>query len=223
MNTAYENICELFQLSEPSPLPAEEIEKLRKQFGAIPKALEKYYHLCGGCEEMNATQDYLVTPDGRYGNYFLKNFNYPEYCVFYVENQCCSEWAVKKSDLNQENPSVYETHNGKDWIKTKSSVSQFLISEAYMQAVFSKEYSNEEFYEITAEQVQILAEKFPHAEADSDLYMGVQFFQPYPDTVIMILYNDDIYFNLLYSSDTEEHFEQIDSIISEILGFEQED
>ena len=224
MNDNYQNIRELFHLDAPCPLPEEDIEQIRKQFGAIPKALETYYHLCGGCPEMNSTQDFLLTPNGRYGNYHLKEFGYPEYCVFYVENQCVSEWAVKKSDLNQENPPVYETYdNGETWHKTCDSVSDFLISEAYMQSAFSKEYSNEEFYEITNEQIQILAEKFPRADADSDLYHGVQFFQPYPDTVIMILYNDETYSDLLYSSDSEEHFEEIDSMISEILGFAPEE
>ncbi len=223
MNDNYQNICELFHLDVPSPLPDEQTEQIRKHFGAIPKALESYYRLCGGCEEMNATQDFLVTPDGRYGHYQLEKFNCPDYCVFYVENQCCSEWAVKKSDLNQDNPPVYVTHNEKEWFKVCDTVSQFLISQAYMQAVFSKEYSNEEFYEITKEQVRLLAENFTHADADSDLYLGVQFFQPYPDTVIMVLYNTEENFNLLYSSDSEEHFEEIDSIISEILGFETDE
>ena len=224
MNDNYQNIRELFHLDVPCPLPDEQIEQIRKQLGAIPKTLEDYYRLCGGCPEMNGTQDFLLTPNGRYGYYHLEKFNYPDYCVFYVENQCAAEWAFKKSDRNQENPPVYETYDsGETWKKTADSVSQFLISEAYMQAVFSKEYTNEEFYPVTPEQIQILAGKFPRADADSDLYLGVQFFQPYPDTVIMILYNDETYSDLLYSSDSEEHFEKIDSMISEILGFEQED
>ncbi len=230
MNYAYQNIRELFHLTEPSPLPEHQIEQIREHFGAIPKALEDYYRLCGGCAEMNSTQDSLLTPDGKYHGMrkktknFMQNWNYPDYCVFYVENQCASEWAFKKSDRNEENPPVYETYDsGETWKKTADSVSQFLTSEAYMQAVFSKEYTTEEFYPITPEQIQLLAGKFPRADAGSDLYLGVQFFQPYPDTVIMILYNDETYSDLLYSSDSEEHFEEIDSIISEILGFEQEE
>ncbi len=224
MNDNYQNIRELFHLNAPCPLPDDQIEKIRKQFGAIPKALEDYYRLCGGCEEMNSTQDFLLTPDGRYGHYQLEKFSYPEYCVFYAENQCVSEWAVKKSDLNQENPPVYTTYdNAETWLKTGDSVSQFLTSEAYMQAVLLKEYSNEEFYEILPEQISVLAEKFPRANADSNLYGGVQFFQPYPDTVIMVLYNTDEDFSLLYSSDSEEHFEEIDSTIAEILGLETDE
>jgi len=224
MQYEYKNIRELFHLDQPSPLPDEQIEQIRKQFGSIPEALENYYRLCGGCTEMNGTQDFLVTPDGRYGHYFLEKFGYPDYCVFYVENQCVSEWAIKKADLNQENPPVYESYdNGETWLKTTDSVSQFLISEAYMQAVFSYEYSSEEFYEITPEQIQILAEKFPRTDADSDLYHGVQFFQPYPDAIIMILYNNGEVFDLLYSSESEEHFEELDQMISEILELETEE
>ena len=224
MQYEYKNIRELFHLDQPSPLPDEQIKQIRMHFGSIPEALENYYRLCGGCTEMNGTQDFLVTPDGRYGHYFLEKFSCSDYCVYYTENQCVSEWAFKKSDSNQENPPVYESYdNGETWLKTTDSVSQFLISQAYMQAVFSYEYSSEEFYEITPEQIQILAEKFPRTEADSDLYHGVQFFQPYPDTIIMILYNNQEYSDLIYSSESEEHFEEIDQIISEILDFEQEE
>ncbi|MBR1555294.1 MAG: SMI1/KNR4 family protein [Oscillospiraceae bacterium] len=219
MNDNYQNIRELFHLDAPCPLPEEDIEQIRKQFGAIPKALEDYYRLCGGCAEMNATQDFLVTPDGRYGNYHLNLFSYPDYCVFYAENQCVAEWAIKKSDLNQENPPVYETYDdGRTWHQICDSVSDFLISEAYMQSALSKEYSSEEFYQMTPEQFQILSEKFPCA----GIYETMQFLQPYQDTVLMISKFKEN-FSLLYSSDSEEHFEEIDGIISEILGFESDE
>ena len=71
---------------------------------------------------------------------------------------------------------------------------------------------------MTPEQFQILSEKFPCA----GIYETTQFLQPYQDTVLMISKFKEN-FSLLYSSDSEEHFEEIDSIISEILGFEQEE
>lgn len=213
MKYDYTKIRELFHISEPEPLPEEQITEINDYFGAIPKALEDYYRLCGGCKDMNSAQDFLLTPDGRYGHNLLKNWNCSEYCVFYTENQCACDWAVKKSDLNKENPPVYESYDEETWYKSADSVSQFLISHAYFHAAFSFEYSNEEFYEADKKQAEEIEKKFPSANADSELY---KFFQPYPDTVIALIYNDDS-FLVIYSSENEEHFNETDDIICEIL------
>ena len=229
MQFQYQEILNLFQLKEPAPLPKEEIEKIRQHFGTIPEALEAYYQLCGGCEDMNAAQDFLLTPDGRYGDYHLEWFDFPEYYGFYTENQCVCVWALKKSDLNQKNPPVYETcqvlneegqpnPDSSIWYKVSDSVSEFLISHAYFHAVFSMPYSIEGFYEANAEQVRKIAEKFPHVDADADfiLFGEMQFFQPYADTVIDVQQEED-YFLIIYSSWSETHFEEIDNIMSEIF------
>ena len=217
----YKDICELFHLTEPNPLPEKQIQEIQEYFGAIPKALLEYYRLCGGCRDMNASQDFLLTPDGRYGHYRMKNFDNKNYCTFYVENQCVSSWAIKKEDLIKENPPVYETLDDENWHKLCDSVSEFLISQAYMQRTFSFAYSTEEFFYLTQEQLQILAENFPHVNADSDLYMGVKFFQPYKDTLLMILKDDEEIFMGLCSSENEQHFETVMNKIDKILDFEQ--
>ena len=218
----YQNICELFQLTRPEPLPEEQIQQIQALFGTIPEALLAYYRLCGGCQSMNATQDALLTPDGRYLHYRIQNFKYEEYCAFYVENQCCFIWAIKKEDLTKSNPPVYETQDDENWYQVCSSVSEFLISQAYVQRTFSFTYSCEEFYMITQEQADLLAEKFPPADADSELYTGVKFFQPYEDALIMLI-KDDEEFSCLWSSEAEQHFEKMTEQICEILGFESEE
>ena len=217
----YKDICELFHLTEPNPLPEKQIQEIQEYFGSIPKALLEYYKLCGGCRDMNASQNFLLTPDGRYGHYRMKTFENKNYCTFYVENQCVSSWAIKKEDLTEENPSVYETLDDKNRYKLCDSVSEFLISQAYMQRTFSFAYSTEEFFDLTQEQVQILAENFSHVNADSDLYTGVQFFQPYKDTLIMILKDNEEFFTGLCASENEQHFETVMNQIDKILDFEQ--
>lgn len=101
----YEEICRLFDLYAPVPLPEEQIIEIRKYFGKIPKALENYYRICGGCEVINSAQDYLLTADGRYC-YKLQNWNYTDYSVFYVENQCVSEWAKKYTGRKYSNSEI---------------------------------------------------------------------------------------------------------------------
>ena len=223
MNYDYRNILELFGIESPVPLPDEQIEKIRESFGAVPKALEDYYRACGGCEDINSAQDCLVTPDGIY-HYRTENFNYDDYCVFYAENQCVSEWAVKKSDLSLENPPVYETYDGGEtWIKTDDTLYQSLVAHAYLQCAFSLEYSSEEFYEADGEQTERIAGEFPRIDADSSLYMGVKFFKPFEDTIIAVIYNSDDCFDVICSSRSEQHFIETDNALCRILGIEQED
>ena len=218
MNFKYKNIRALFHLDEPAPLPDEQIQKIRESFGSIPKSLEAYYQLCGDCEEMNSTQDFLLVPDNRYAYHFDK-FNYPDYCVFYVENQCVSEWAFKKSDANQDDPPVYATYDdGKTWHKTCDSVAQFLTAQAYLQRVFSYPYGFEDFLEADTDQTSEILDKFPPAISDSTLYNGMWFLQPYPDTIIAVMHNHEGIFDVFYSSESERHFEEIDALLSELLN-----
>ena len=220
MNEIYKDICSLFKLNEPAPLTDAEIADIRAYFGGIPGSLETYYKLCGGCENMNSAQDYLLTADNRYG-YDLKNWLFDDYCVFYVENQCVSVWAFRKSDIDKYDPPVYESSdNGENWFKTCERLSQFLISHAYLHAVFSFEYSSEEFLEADSSQVKKIEESFPHANADSALFTGVKFYQPYPDTVIVVMNNDEVYSMVMLSSENEDHFDETADILYDILGLE---
>ncbi|MBR1824093.1 MAG: hypothetical protein IJ779_07660 [Ruminococcus sp.] len=222
MEKIYSDIQALFGLDEPCPLTDKQIADIREHFGGLPKTLETYYQLCGGCEPMNSAQDFLLTADKQYGNYDLKRWNYDDYCVFYVENQCVSVWAFKKSDIDKDDPPVYETYDdGKTWYETCGKMSKFLISHAYLHAVFSFEVCDEDFFEADEEQVQEIAEKFPHANADSQLYTGVQFYQPYPDTVISVMKNGEDGYQVMFASQDEEHYDEIADILYDIFGYEE--
>ncbi|MGX8774282.1 MAG: hypothetical protein ACSW8G_04405 [Bacillota bacterium] len=213
MESMYKDICDLFELDGAEPLTDRQIEDIREYFGGLPKALESYYRTCGGCREMNASQDFLLTADGTY-QYKLKTWDYDDYCVFYVENQCVSVWAFRKADVHKDDPPVFETYDdGKTWFETCDRVSRFLVSHAYLHAAFSFEVSSGEFIEVDGAQAQMIAERFPHADADSGLYSGVRFYRPYPDTVVALMKNGDDGFIALVSSRDEEHFDETDDII----------
>lgn len=220
MDNIYSDIQKLFGLDEPCPLLDKEISDIREHFGGLPKALETYYQLCGGCEDMNSAQDFLLTADKKY-HYDLKKWNYSDYCVFYAENQCVSVWAFKRSDIDKDDPPVYETYDdGQTWYETCDKLSKFLISHAYLHAVFSFEATAEEFFEADEDQVQAIAERFPHADADSALYTGVQFYQPYTDTVIAVMKNGEDGYQVIFSSQDDDHYDETADIIWDILGLE---
>lgn len=66
-------------------------------------------------------------------------------------------------------------------------------------------------------QVDEISKKFYHIDADSLIYNGVRFFQSYPDTIIAVINNNDEFFDIFYSSRSEQHFSEIDNIICEIM------
>ena len=170
---------------------------------------------------MNSAQDFLMTADKMYGHADLKKCKYDDYCVFFIENQGVSEWAFKKSDIDKDDPPVYETYDGSEWFETCDKMSKFLISHAYFHAVLSFECTDEDFFEADEEQVQEIAERFPHADADSGLYTGVQFYQPYPDTVISVMKDGEGGYQVMFASKDEEHFEETVDFLYELFGVEE--
>ena len=221
MENLYNDICKLYSLEEAESLTEEQIADIKAHFGGLPKALESYYRTCGGCEEMNSAQDFLLTADSTY-HYDLKKWNYNDYCVFYVENQCVSVWAFKKSDIDKDDPPVYETYDdGKTWFETCDKLSKFLISHAYLHAVFSFEVCDEDFLEANEEQIQAIAEEYHHADADSALFTGVQFYLPYPDTVIAVLNNGEEGYQIMFASKDGEHYEETADFLYDMLGYEE--
>jgi len=221
MEERYLELCKLFGLDAASPLSDKQIEEIREYFGGLPKALESYYRICGGCSGMNSAQDFLLTADKTY-HYDLKKWECGDYCVFYVENQCVSVWAFKKSDIDKDDPPVYETYdNGKTWFETCDRLSQYLISHAYLNAVFSFEYSDEDVIEADESHAKAIAEEFPHVDADSGLYTGVKFYQPFDDTVIAVMNNGEEGYQVFFASRDEDHLEETADILYPLCGYEE--
>ena len=219
MNELYSDIMKLHGLSEPMPLEDDQIEGVRKFFGAIPKSLETYYRLCGGCETMNSTQDILLTPDGRYGS-DLENWDTDDYFIFYAENQCVSIWGFRAEDAEKDDPEVFEFPDMETPEPLNITLSHFLRSEAFMQAAFSFEETSEEFFNVTPEQIDAVAKLYPESNAGSSLYMGVRFFQPFPDTLIMVVCADEDEAQFYFASQSGEHYDAVSEALSGIIDFE---
>lgn len=210
--TDFTAISRLFGISEPCGYPESDLAYWVNAYGAIPRVLQDYYTQLGR-HELNSAQDFLVSPAQ------FEEYSEPDYMVFYSENQDGILWAVHRDDVRQENPPVYENYDGENWHISKSNVREFLISMAHLQGVMCLEYSNEEYLDISPAQSEEIADRFPTKNADSDLYTGVKFYGNYDDTVIVVMNNHEA-FILMYSSATEEHFDEVDRIIGDILAEE---
>lgn len=93
----------------------------------FPKILVEYYTTLGKNEVLNQTYNWLLLPS---------EINFiDDFLVFYEENQdvCC--WAIKKQDLSQDNPPVYQgyqdDHGQFQWYLANASISAFWLEMAF--------------------------------------------------------------------------------------------
>jgi hypothetical protein len=112
----------------------------------LPKILREYYLKLGKNENINYSFNRLLKPEEIR---FTEDSNY---FVFYEENQEAVRWAIKKNDMEKENPKVYGNYDPdslmQDWFTDSETMDGFLLSMAYWNGVlgglnYSANYSNE--------------------------------------------------------------------------------
>jgi len=208
--TDYGKIKKLFEINETCGYSEEDLSYWVNTYGSVPKALMDYYVQFGKHKTLNNAQDFLIKPA------MFEEYADSNYLIFYSENQGVVVWGVKKEDAGKEDPPVYENYYEDEWHLTEGTVSAFLISMAHLQAVMGMEFSSEEYIEISQKQAERIAKRFASKEADSGLYTGVKFYGDHDDTVIVVMNNNDN-FILMYSSSDEEHFDEVDELINDII------
>lgn len=213
--TEFTQLKTLFDISEPCGIDTTELQPWKDKFGAIPKVLTDYYAQLGA-HEFNRSQDYLISPDE------INEFEDNDYLIFYSENQSVSIWGIHKDDVSKDNPPVYENYGKEEWYQTTDTLTSFLNSMGFLQAVFSMEFSNEEYWNISQVQADEIAKAFKSKNVDSELYTGVRFYGNYDDSVIVIMNNNEGYI-LMFSSSDEEHFDEMCDIIENIVSKEDEE
>lgn len=93
----------------------------------FPEKLKEYYLLLGKNEILNQTYNWLLLPS---------EINFiDDFLVFYEEHQAVCCWAIKKEDLSQDNPPVYQGYqdeNGQfQWYLVHPNISAFWVEMAF--------------------------------------------------------------------------------------------
>ncbi len=118
-------------------IPESQVKANEQNLGVgIPKVLRAYY-LQLGKHPINEQQDFLLLPDEQLVYNKLKS---DEDClIFYVENQSCHHWGIKKEDVDKDNPPVYRQENDKDaeWELDTDNLQDFLWAMALWQSHFT--------------------------------------------------------------------------------------
>ena len=98
-----------------------ELHAIGNVFSSFPIALQEYYHLVGK-HPINKEHNRILAPNEMY---YIE-----DYLVFAEENENVVVWGILKSDLQIEDPMVYQgqEYNGKySWYSEDSTFSRFII------------------------------------------------------------------------------------------------
>ena len=98
-----------------------ELHAIKKNFSSFPVALQEYYHLVGK-HPINKEHNRILEPNEIY---YIE-----DYLVFAEENENVVVWGILKSDLQIEDPMVYQgqEYGGKySWYSEDFTFSRFII------------------------------------------------------------------------------------------------
>lgn len=205
--TDFSIIKKLFGITEPSGFSENEITIVKNIFGDLPKVFIDYYAELGKIENLNHTQDSLVIPER------FKYFKNDDYLIFYYENQRACVWGIHKNDLSKSNPPVYMSYDEEEWNLETETLTDFFAAMAFLQAAFALEFNADCFYEVDNEALKFIDENYTNKGVSFKQWTeGINFYGNHEDEVILIMGNNQLF----YSSNTEEHFLEMDKVLSKL-------
>ncbi|WP_343613562.1 hypothetical protein [Flavobacterium sp.] len=205
--TDFSTIKKLFHISEPNGFTTDEIQSVKDIFGKLPEVFIDYYTELGKIQNLNHTQDFLIVPER------FQYFQHDDYLIFYSENQCACVWGIHKNDLSKSNPPVYISHDQKEWNLETETLMDFFTAMAYLQAGFALDFTCDAFYELEPNELDFISQNFANKGVSFTQWLGgINFYGNHDDDVIVIEAKNQLF----YSSNTEEHFLEMDKILSKL-------
>ncbi len=118
------------RLTAADRTPAGEIEAAERRLGVrLPAALRDYYAELGGFRQLNEAHNRLLGP----AELELRG----DVLRFMDENQVVCFWGVRRGDLGEPDPTVYQGNpDGPAWHSEELCLSEFLTLMIYLQAVW---------------------------------------------------------------------------------------
>lgn len=205
--TDFSKIKKLFGITEPNGFTENEIQVVKDIFGQLPEVFVDYYTELGKIQNLNQTQNLLIEPKR------FKYFQHSDYLIFYSENQRSCVWGIYKDDLSKPNPPVYMSYDEYKWKLESETLIDFFTAMAFLQAGFALEYTAECFYEIDDEGLNFIVENYKNKGVCFTQWAdGINFYGNHDDEVIIVMSNNQLF----YSSNTKEHFLEMDKVLSKI-------
>jgi len=208
----YEEILELFQVTQPVGYSEQEMRQVVADVGELPSELAYFFRKYGKSKRLQRLQDDLMLPN------CFRDFAESAYIVFWVENQGVCQAGVKKSDAALPDPPVYVSVDGGKWKKSASCVSEFLIAMYGYQASICLPFNTEEFYWITPEEKEKIERLFTKRPYHFDYWLydwNVTIYGDNNEGRIALMDNGEE-IQMQYSANTEREFKRMNHYLDSI-------
>lgn len=212
-----EKIKPLYDADDLQGYTDADIELLRDRFGALPQVLEEYYRAAGRTRAFHeVNQDYWVLPED-YG--LGESLRQTDYMILLEENQSVCHAGVRREDLSLPDPPVYYSADMENWIPCAQTTSEFLAAALAYEAVCDFEYSPEEFYWLTKEEVEYIRTsltKFPYEMKNWIGEMKITLYQSEMDNMVAVMECGEDDFQMLYGAASEGSYNRLYAILEGI-------
>lgn len=202
-----EIVRDLYSVDQPQGCTDEEIDSVRKIFGAIPAAVEDFWRTFGRTKELTRTDDTWFFPeDFQRWDHLAQSGILP----LLDENQYVCAAAILQKDLSLPDPPVYTRMAADEgpWVLSASTVSEFLEAALTYEAIWQLKYSAEEYYWLTDEELATVQAKLTKRPAilKNWMEMEVTFYSNRPDNLVVIMDVGDGDYQALYGGATQESY-----------------
>lgn len=205
-NIYFNEIRKLYHIKGNCGFSEAKIQEACVQFGELPLVLKEYYRQLGKVDGLNHAQNHLCEPDHL--------IQVPDYVIFYKENQYVVQWALKKDELNQDNPPVYCAWDEKSFSMESKTLTEFLTGMAYFQAVFALPYCSDEIYQVTEKQAERIRQNYQKKNCELKQWLSITFYGNEEDEIVYLGENND--YDLIYSSSNKKHYERLNAFMETI-------
>lgn len=217
----YELLKKLFEIDVFVGYTEDEIAELTEGFEHIPAALLEFWKKCGNTKELFVTNDPWVTLE-MVRKYDWMKKRPREYFYLLTENQGVYLAAIRRRDMEQDNPPVYILEPLRDGGvreigEAAPSVTEFLMGMLiYECALVSFEYMREDiiWYEPEdIEQIESLLKKYPY-HVDNWFSNRIDLYTINNEELLFILMGDVPQGS--YSARNKEVYDRLDAQIGSI-------
>lgn len=146
-------IKQLYAVTMLEGYSEDEINLLKRKYGALPTVLEEFYRSAGRTAALWRVQDTWITPEHRKKLTWLQDSSH---FILLNENQGVCQAGIRRSDMILPDPPVYVTMDDTDWKLCAPTTSEFLAAALSYEAVFTFDHSSMEIYWLTEEDMKVV-------------------------------------------------------------------
>ena len=193
----------------------EEINELKQLYGTLPKVLEDFLRTLGNTSKLQQGQDEWLFP-AYYKKYtWMRSKEYADYLILMNENQGVYQLVIKREDLQKENPPVYVLDGADILGVCADTLSEFLMGMLLYQAIFIMEYSPEDFFWYSVEEVESIRasmQKLPY-EIRNWYSDTIEFYTNAQGNLLYLMCEE---YQSTYGATTKEAYEKLLAVVGDL-------